>query len=430
MANTEASNPSGGNGSTATTTTTTTVSQKFAINTNGQVFKVPDYTIKDILSAIPSECYERSLPKSLSYVFRDIFCMVSVGYFYHKLAYPFLFGSALEPSMWINLAKFVYWTSYSIIQGLFATGLWVLAHECGHQAFSDYGSVNDFVGWVLHSFWLVPYFSWKYSHSKHHKSTNHMTRDMVFVPPTADQFKKQRGIIGDMLYNHSGDSPIRTLGELLLQQLGGWITYLLVNVTGQEYEGVAKWKWNHFYPFSPLFEKRDALYIFLSDVGLVTQLLVLKIWYDRFGGWSVFINWFVPYIWCNHWLVFITYLQHTDPKMPHYDAEEWTFAKGAAATVDRKFGFIGPHIFHDIIETHVAHHYCSRIPFYNAREASAAIKKVMGEHYISSDENMWVSLWKAAKGCQYVEGDNGVLMFRNVNNVGVGSTSDDSKKQK
>ena len=25
--------------------------------------------------------------------------------------------------------------------------IWVLAHECGHQAFSDYGSVNDFVGW-------------------------------------------------------------------------------------------------------------------------------------------------------------------------------------------------------------------------------------------------------------------------------------------
>ena len=107
--------------------------------------------------------------------------------------------------------------------------------------------------------------------------------------------------------------------------------------------------------------------------------------------------------------------------MPHYNAEEWTFAKGAAATIDRKFGFIGPYIFHDIIETHVLHHYCSRIPFYNARPASEAIKKVMGKHYKSSDENMWKSLWKSFRSCQYVDGDNGVLMFRNINNCGVGA---------
>jgi hypothetical protein len=28
-------------------------------------------------------------------------------------------------------------------------------------------------------------------------------------------------------------------------------------------------------------------------------------------------DYFVPYLWVNHWLVFITYLQHTDPKLPH-----------------------------------------------------------------------------------------------------------------
>ena len=128
-------------------------------------------------------------------------------------------------------------------------------------------------------------------------------------------------------------------------------------------------------------------------------------------------------IWVNHWLVFITYLQHTDASMPHYEADQWSFAKGAAATIDRQFGFIGPHIFHDIIETHVLHHYCSRIPFYNARPASEAIKKVMGEHYRFNDENMWVSLWKSARTCQYVDDadSKGVYMFRNVNNVGVGT---------
>jgi hypothetical protein len=36
----------------------------------------------------------------------------------------------------------------------------VIAHECGHQAFSKWQAVNDAVGLVLHSLLLVPYYSW------------------------------------------------------------------------------------------------------------------------------------------------------------------------------------------------------------------------------------------------------------------------------
>lgn len=46
------------------------------------------------------------------------------------------------------------------VQGAVCTGLWVIAHECGHQAFSKWQLLNDSVGIVLHSCLLVPYFSW------------------------------------------------------------------------------------------------------------------------------------------------------------------------------------------------------------------------------------------------------------------------------
>lgn len=39
-------------------------------------------------------------------------------------------------------------------------GVWVIAHECGHQAFSSSQLVNDTVGFILHTCLLVPYFSW------------------------------------------------------------------------------------------------------------------------------------------------------------------------------------------------------------------------------------------------------------------------------
>lgn len=32
---------------------------------------------------------------------------------------------------------------------------------------------------VLHSLLLVPYHSWRFSHSRHHKATGHMTKDQV-----------------------------------------------------------------------------------------------------------------------------------------------------------------------------------------------------------------------------------------------------------
>lgn len=128
-------------------------------------------------------------------------------------------------------------------------------------------------------------------------------------------------------------------------------------------------------------------------------------------------------------LVAITFLQHTDPSLPHYTAEEWNFVRGAAATIDREFGFIGRQLFHGIIETHVLHHYVSTIPFYNADEASEAIKGVMGKHYRSDTQGGPVgfvkALYKSARTCQWVEpsegamnNGKGVLFFRNHNGIG------------
>jgi omega-6 fatty acid desaturase / acyl-lipid omega-6 desaturase (Delta-12 desaturase) len=50
-----------------------------------------------------------------------------------------------------SFARFALWSIYGFATGLVATGLWVIAHECGHQAFSESKSINNLVGWVLHS---------------------------------------------------------------------------------------------------------------------------------------------------------------------------------------------------------------------------------------------------------------------------------------
>lgn len=418
------------------------------VDTYGNVFELPNFTIKEIRDAIPPHCFERSALRGLWYVARDVACLALTFCLFYRYLTP-----TNVPS---TPLRAVLWIIYSFIQGLFGTGLWVLAHECGHQSFSASKTLNDTVGWICHSALLVPYFSWKISHGKHHKATGHLERDMVFVPKRRERYASAVGRMAHELSELMEDSPIMTAWYLLQQQLGGWIWYLVTNVSGHNYherqrEGRGKGKkngfWNgvnHFNPSSPLYESKDEKLIWLSDLGLLITGSVL-VWLGQRFGWSnVFVWYFAPYLWVNHWLVAITYLQHTDPTLPHYEAETWNFIRGAAATIDREFGFIGRHLFHGIIETHVLHHYVSTIPFYHADEATEAIKPIMGKHYRVSDQRGSLgflrSLWISARTCQWVEPNQGaqgegkgVLFYQNINGLGLSpskmSRNDDGEKQ-
>ena len=51
-----------------------------------------------------------------------------------------------------------------------------------------------------------------------------------------------------------------------------------------------------------------------------------------------------------------TFLQHSDPTIPHYRKPAWTFVRGAATTVDRPLlGWMGRFFFHNVGHDHVAH---------------------------------------------------------------------------
>ncbi|ETI24021.1 hypothetical protein G647_03390 [Cladophialophora carrionii CBS 160.54] len=404
------------------------------VDTYGNPFEVPDFTIGDIHKAIPKHCFERSAATGLYYVARDVVSLAVTFYLFNRFLTPENVPSApLRAGLWFL---------YTFVQGLFGTGLWVLAHECGHQSFSPSKVLNDTVGFLCHTSLLVPYFSWKISHGKHHKATGHMERDMVFVPKTKEEFCSRRSYLLQQLDELTEETPLATAVHLISQQLFGWPMYLFTNVTGhnkheaqREGRGVGKHNGigggvNHFDPRSPLYEAKDAKLIALSDLGLLAVGSILYWVGKRYGFANLCLWYFAPYLWVNHWLVAITYLQHTDPSLPHYTPQTWTYTRGAAATIDREFGFIGRQLLHGIIETHVLHHYVSTIPFYHADEASEAIKKVMGRHYRSDVEDGPIgfikSLWKSMRWCGWVEpmegatGEHaGVLFFRNSNGLGL-----------
>ena len=70
------------------------------------------------------------------------------------------------------------------------SGLWVICHECVHNAGSDIKIVNDIIGTVLHSVLLTPFHSWRESHLRHHWHTGNFENDENWARFTRKQAEK------------------------------------------------------------------------------------------------------------------------------------------------------------------------------------------------------------------------------------------------
>jgi omega-6 fatty acid desaturase (delta-12 desaturase) len=353
----------------------------------------PPFTLKNIRDAVPAHCFERSVVKSFYYVAHDLFLVGAT-----------LWLASYIPSAPL-LAQIVLWPLYWVIQGIFMTGLWVIAHECGHQSFSPYKGLNNTVGLVLHSLLLVPYHSWRITHSNHHKNNAHIERDQVFVPST-------RSKLGES-HDEYKDVPFVIFVRMAIMFLAGWPAYLLMNITGQTY---SRWA-NHFTFDSPLFQKKQRLDIIISDAALVVVFGILFTLARQFSVLSVLQYYFVPYLFVNFWLVLITFLQHTDTYVPHYRGptgegpEDWNFLRGALATVDRDYGILN-YFHHHIGDTHVCHHLFSTLPHYHATEASQHIKKAIGDYYMRDDTPIAKAAWNAFRNCRFVEDTGRIVFYR------------------
>jgi omega-6 fatty acid desaturase (delta-12 desaturase) len=404
------------------------------LDLHGNRFELPTFTMKEIHDAIPPHCFKPSVLRSMAYVVRDYFYLSTLIY----LAVTFI---PLLPNVYLRFAA---WVAYTTVQGFVFTGIWILAHECGHGGFSKHKKLNYTMGLIMHSFLLVPFHSWRITHSQHHKATGNIEKDTAFVPHTRESWLKTN--YGEKAKANmiefaelAEDSPIVALWYAVVHQLFGWPGYLLFNLTGQKYKGEKGLKITHFYfgEDSVFFKKSELPLIMLSDIGVAAMIACLIVAGQVFGSWNVIVLWGVPWLWVNNWIgkdnpdilsavltriVAITFLQHTDASMPHYDNKTWTFARGATATIDRDLGFIDTHLFHDIIGTHVCHHLVSTIPFYHAGEASVHIKRVMGQHYKADTKTgFWTAFWRNQRACKFVEETagaegSGVYMYRNLHN--------------
>lgn len=361
-------------------------------------------SIKEIKAAIPAHCFKRNTLTSLSLVVRDGIIISALAYG----AWNYL------PFESIGLSGWAMWNLYWFLQGTALTGWWVLAHECGHRGFSESNLVNDSVGFVLHSFLLVPYFSWQYSHAKHHAKTNHLLDGETHVPPSRT-WKKQHTAVHAIV----GEDAF-AVWELVSHLLFGWPMYLLFNATGArrtpDGDRITTVH-DHFRPSSKLFpshRKWDAR-VAASTAGVLATFAGLYYAGTIYGHTKVSMMYWPSYLWTNFWLVLYTWLQHTDVTVPHFGEDEWTWVRGALCTIDRPYnGFDWMH--HHIGSTHVCHHLFSNLPCYHAQEATAALKAFLEPRGLYNyDGRPWIqAAWEVAHECHYVEDIKGVQFFKSL----------------
>ncbi|MBA0575314.1 hypothetical protein Golob_024614 [Gossypium lobatum] len=232
-----------------------------------------------------------------------------------------------------------------------------------------------------------------------------MERDEVFVPKP----KSKLSCFAKYLNNPPG----RVLSLVVTLTLG-WPMYLAFNVSGRYYDRVA----SHYNPYGPIYSGRERLQVYISDAGIVAVIYVLyKIAATKGLAWLL-CTYGVPLLIVNAFLVLITYLQHTHSALPHYDSSEWDWFRGALSTIDRDYGVLNK-VFHNITDTHVAHHLFSTMPHYHAMEATKAIKPILGKYYPFDGTPIYKAMWREAKECLYVEpdvgggGSKGVFWYRN-----------------
>eukprot|EP00286_Rhodomonas_abbreviata_P005688 CAMPEP_0181315896 /NCGR_PEP_ID=MMETSP1101-20121128/15613_1 /TAXON_ID=46948 /ORGANISM="Rhodomonas abbreviata, Strain Caron Lab Isolate" /LENGTH=568 /DNA_ID=CAMNT_0023423121 /DNA_START=141 /DNA_END=1844 /DNA_ORIENTATION=+ len=363
---------------------------------NGKALKEKEFpNKKEVFSVMPKNTWDRDDKISLMYAAISTALTLGAG----ALAWLYI------P---MQLAFLPVWAFYWWAAGTIAN--WVIAHECGHGAFSDNKILQDTVGYIMHTALMVPYFSWQRSHAVHHSKTNHLFEGETHVPYTMETGKKTLAkkkamqkvfgkTLGALVYG-----AIRVVSHLVF----GWPAYLIAGVTGGPVRGVT----NHFIPVKPFStgDKNTELFpgawkkkVWLSDVGILAMVGVLTAWAMKFGFWHMAALYLGPLAVTNCWLVLYTWLQHTDVDVPHYEGKNWSFIKGAFMSIDRPYGPLFDFLHHRIGSTHVVHHIDCTIPHYRALAATKAVEKNFPEHYLYDPTPLPQATWRVATGCIAVE---------------------------
>lgn len=290
-------------------------------------------TLQAIIKSLPQACFKKNARKAWTGLL--INC-VMVGLSYSAIA---LSPSYLLPLAWL-------WAGTAV------TGLFVIAHECGHRLFSDRRWVNDLVGHLVTLPMLYPFHSWRILHDWHHKHTNQLNIDNAWSP-----------------YEPADYASMNPALRWTYRQFRGWAWWLA---------SVAHWGKLHF-DWRPLAGKQRAQMRFsvLLVLGFAAVAAPTLVW--TLGLWGVVKYWLMPWLIFHFWLSTFTLVHHTALDVPFTPVAHWDAAIAQLlGTIHCDYPFWVEFLCHDI-NVHIPHHVSTAIPSYNLRMAHKSLRENWGE---------------------------------------------------
>jgi omega-3 fatty acid desaturase (delta-15 desaturase) len=317
--------------------------------------------LKDIYRLIPTALLRPNSLKSWAYLIFDL-AIISL-----------LFGLGRYAWDQGNIALGLF---YLLAQGSFFWSLFAIGHDCGHGSFSKRNWENMMGGYISHSFLLVPFYSWKLSHHKHHAFHGCVENDESHVPMPKKQFLaflKQH-------QHYTLSQKLRLQLYKLLHSAGlSFIMYLFISNIFQQDKSM-----NHFNVNSPLM-REHRFGVTASILGVLVMIGILAYVAVKTSLLFVAYLYVVPWLIYNFLFLFVTYLQHSSDDNFWFYEKDWHFLKGALQTMDYDYGRVcGPlftFLHHGIARYHVTHHLNYKVPHYNLKKAHQAIEHSLGETY-------------------------------------------------
>ncbi|MCR9142552.1 MAG: fatty acid desaturase [bacterium] len=330
----------------------------------------PPFRLQELKALIPADCFRPVLWKSFYYMFLDWLIVAA------------LVWTAVRIDAWW------YWPIYWVMQGTMFWALFVVGHDCGHGSFSRSRRLNALIGHICHTPLLVPYHGWRISHRTHHTVHGDADREETWYPMTATEYRDMPGYVRILRFT-----------PLML-----WLFPFYLWRRSPRHDG------SHFHPGSGLFKAAEKWDVLTSTFWWCGMLGLLGWFGYEFGALALLQYYVGPYLVFIAWLDLVTYLHHSDPDVPWYRGEEWSFAKGALSSVDRDYGVVNE--VHHNIGTHVLHHLFINIPHYNLRRATDALAPRLGAFYRSSHLPFWKAFARNARSCHYIDDESHTAYFR------------------
>ena len=218
-----------------------------------------------------------------------------------------------------------------------------------------------------------------------------------------------------------GDGPLGAL-RIIVYLLVGWPLYLAGVVStgrlGHDGRSLGGDVSDHYRPWSRMFPPRMRAKVAVSTSCVFAAWVAMWFAAREYGALPVILWYICPLMWNQAWLVAYTWLQHTDPSVPLYGPDEWTWVRGALSTVDRPYG-IFDFFHHNIGSTHVAHHLFHEMPFYEADVATSAIRAFLEPKGLYNyDPTPWyMAMWRIARRCHYIDGLDGIQYYKSLEDV-------------